>query len=693
MAELRNRLREADRVSPPDLWAEIGARAEGITAPLPNRPPDRAKRFLTATLAFAVFAASGVLVWRALRPTPRPPASETPAPPGDPWASYGEGWTQLPAPPEPRQGATLAWAGDELLYWGGVRSGDTDYAPTSDGYAFDPVTGAWRPIPPSPVPGKYTRAVWTGTEAIFWGAQRGQDSGLASASGLAFDPATERWHEIPSSPHQPSFGGALVWTGSELISWGGGAPGDPENTQGAAYDPETDMWRRIADAPIGLNLASGVWTGHEMIVLGSLLNSRNIASTSHVVGAAYDPTTDSWHRIAPSELSPQASSAVWTGDRMVAWDYAFKAAEYFPDRDEWRPLPDVPGESGECYVDSAVVEGTVFAWDCGYAATLPPGATEWDPVNGGVTEPTVTANDQPYRLFRFAQLVPAGDVLAMAAEGITVGDRGTSCYGCRGAPMSFWVFRPIGAQAPPATAEQAYLPPHLAGGDGWYTHESAPAPDGDATVAWASTVPFARSDLSLGAAIPPDTITSLSPNDVLVTVETTPWTFDPSSGPYPYEATSFDLAQAARRGPEAEEPTGRYTVLEIDDPAALIRVYLGSDSPDPALVERAQHELDTLQLPPVCPIPAHGPYGMNLSVNRGVSGEVVTITGPMPFQREDGTYAPDGDAVMIAWWNGSPEAWESLLSFSTASPSPGVAGSPVLRLGEGGRSQCSFSIT
>jgi hypothetical protein len=63
-------------------------------------------------------------------------------------------------------------------------------------------------------------------------------------------------------------------------------------------------------------------------------------------------------------------------------------------------------------------------------------------VNGGVTEPTVTANDKQYRLFRFAQLAPAGDVLAMAAEGITVGNKGMPCYGCPGAPTSFWVYRP-----------------------------------------------------------------------------------------------------------------------------------------------------------------------------------------------------------------------------------------------------------
>jgi hypothetical protein len=46
------------------------------------------------------------------------------------------------------------------------------------------------------------------------------------------------------------------------------------------------------------------------LLFGSLLNDRNIAETETSVGAAYDPSTDSWRTLPPSELSPQATSAV-----------------------------------------------------------------------------------------------------------------------------------------------------------------------------------------------------------------------------------------------------------------------------------------------------------------------------------------------------------------------------------------------
>lgn len=91
-------------------------------------------------------------------------------------------------------------------------------------------------------------------------------------------------------------------------------------TKGVAYHPAGDAWRAIDRAPIGLNLASGMWTGRELLVFGSLLDGRNVADTRTSVGAAYDPLRDAWRKLSPSRLSPQATSAVWLKGRIVAWD-------------------------------------------------------------------------------------------------------------------------------------------------------------------------------------------------------------------------------------------------------------------------------------------------------------------------------------------------------------------------------------
>ncbi len=67
----------------------------------------------------------------------------------------------------------------------------------------------------------------------------------------------------------------------------------------------------IARAPISLNNVNLVWTGTEVIALGSRLDIGNHASTRVAVGASYDPASDTWNRIADSRLSPQAESAAW----------------------------------------------------------------------------------------------------------------------------------------------------------------------------------------------------------------------------------------------------------------------------------------------------------------------------------------------------------------------------------------------
>jgi hypothetical protein len=214
------------------------------------------------------------------------------------------------------------------------------------------------------------------------------------------------------------------------------------NLTGAAYDPATDVWRRIADAPIGLNRAAGFWTGSRMLVFGSLLDGRNIADTEHAVGESYEPASDSWKEIAPSDLSPQATAAVWIDGRMVAFDYSWRSAEYDPATDAWNPLGHLDFQSGECYPDGALVAGEVFAFGCGEAAAWIPGDRTWTPIHGGLTESTVDVHDRPFQLWRFATLVSAGNVLFLDAEGLTVSEDGTPCYGCSGSPRSLWAFCP-----------------------------------------------------------------------------------------------------------------------------------------------------------------------------------------------------------------------------------------------------------
>jgi hypothetical protein len=260
------------------------------------------------------------------------------------------------------------------------------------------------------------------------------------------------------------------------------------------------------------------------------------------------------------------------------------------------------------------------------------------------------------------------------------------------APDSWPAWQPIPANVePPQDEDVVYLPPRFGGAVGWFTKSSRPARAGDATTAWASTIPFEPEHGAI--AIPANTITTLPPDGIVLTALTVMSDYDSALGPFPFDISGLALADAEQRRPTAEEPPGEYAVLELSSEPVLIRVYFGTASPSKRLVERAQEALDTLQLPPICPAPAGGGYGAELSAEEGAAGDQVTVSGPMPFQRKDGSYDTSGQTRMIVWWNASPKDWPYLSSFSNVDPSPAVQGSPLLRLGEGGGDTCSFSVS
>ncbi|MGH2594529.1 MAG: Kelch repeat-containing protein [Actinomycetota bacterium] len=575
----------------------------------------RRHRLVAALVAVVVFSAAGVFTLRAFEPVRDAARAHVRAAtgPGDPWAGYAEGWTELPPPPKVPQGAAFVWTGSALLLWGGYDGSNSSM--TSAGYSFDPSTNAWQTLPQAPVAVANARPVWTGHEAIFWG---GNDSERNRLDGVAYDPVSETWRMLPPAPLDPAWGGVTVWTGSELIVWGGGDPGNATNTSGAAYDPSTDVWHLIADAPIGLNLASGVWSGTEMIVFGSLLDHRNVAATDHALGEAYDPKTDAWRVLAPSELSPQASSSVWLDGGMFSWDYETHGAWYDPGTDTWGDVQKLPIEPSECYPDSVTVGPMIFAWFCGEVATYDTTTQDWRDVTGGMTTSTIEANGQSYILYRFASLAAAGDVVALAGEGITVTDAGEPCYGCPGSPSAFWIYRPP-SQTPTITGLE---PPSFEPADGWATISTSTDPivadPKSCCATWAANVPFAAEDLSKDSVdgvlrwwtFPGLTIRELPPEGIVIVAEVDPTLPSRCCG-------HFDAAAALRLS-DADVQRSWEGQIAPNVPLYLldayvggrdldVRIFFGSLDPSEATLSAAQDELDRLVIPPA---PA-GPFPSN----------------------------------------------------------------------------------
>ncbi|HEV2952016.1 MAG TPA: hypothetical protein VGZ51_07925, partial [Actinomycetota bacterium] len=363
-------------------------------------PPAAGRRVVAATVAVGVFATAALFAWDLSHPDRN--VGPKPVQAVDLAAQLPEGWSELPAPPEVRTGAATAWTGSQLLVWGGYEYVGSNEDPDADGFAFDAATHRWGSIPPSPLAGRSDAAsAWTGTELLIWG---GWDGGFRDppyfGDGAAFDPVTGTWRMLAPAPIEARTAFS-VWTGEELIVWGS-TDRAARRMDGAAYDPITNTWRTIADGPMDITDGSAVWTGEEMLVFGAALDSNNQADTPTAIGAAYDPASDTWRALPPSNLSPQAMTAGWLNDELIAWDYDHASSAYAPGTDAWRTLPDVPLRFSECRPKSVATSRTVFGEFCGKTVVFSPEEEAWhripmpshDPPGGccSVLEPAVAGD-------------------------------------------------------------------------------------------------------------------------------------------------------------------------------------------------------------------------------------------------------------------------------------------------------------
>ena len=184
-------------------------------------------------------------------------------------ACIGDTWTptNLTGAPDARASHTAVWTGSEMIVWGGY--GCDGNCVLNTGGRYNPSTNSWTATSTTNAPeGRiYHTAVWTGSEMIVWGG-----AGDYSNSGGDIIRAADSW-TATSTTNVPGarFSHTAVWTGSEMIVWGGS--GDTINfffNTGGRYNPSTNSWTATstANAPAPRNAHTAVWTGTQMIVWG-----------------------------------------------------------------------------------------------------------------------------------------------------------------------------------------------------------------------------------------------------------------------------------------------------------------------------------------------------------------------------------------------------------------------------------------
>jgi N-acetylneuraminic acid mutarotase len=230
-------------------------------------------------------------------------------------------WVEIPAngAPTGRLDPGIVWTGDEMIVWGGDFDEGSSPSALADGAAYSPASSVWRPLATAnePQARAFHTMVWTGEEVIVWsGSPSASYSEDFTDTGGAYSPAADSWRTITTeNAPEPRINGAVVWTGSEVIVWGGEDKANDQLGDGAAYDPVTDSWRTLSNdgAPAPRERHSMVWTGREAFVFGGL-------GCAPCDIAAYDPATDSWRSIEGGPImNDELAHGVWSGSEVLIW--------------------------------------------------------------------------------------------------------------------------------------------------------------------------------------------------------------------------------------------------------------------------------------------------------------------------------------------------------------------------------------
>ena len=269
--------------------------------PIANSP-------LTVSAQTVVWTGTEMIVWGGIGIDPLYPyviGLNTGArynPTSDTWVATSAGSSV----PYGRLAHTAIWTGTEMIVWGDNRESWFLGSPvrTPAVGTFPPSTVGWRPPSATVFPSARTvhSAVWTGEEMIVWGPWRG----LAQHRRALQPDDGQLGRNVDG--RQRAAGAPRTRRGLDRSR--DDRPGVIQRyIDRGTLRPATDSWRTMSPGP---SVAAGnfgsptyLWTGTEMIVWGGCCN--------HAGEGRYNPTTDSWTTISTGPGAPYASVRPFEG--------------------------------------------------------------------------------------------------------------------------------------------------------------------------------------------------------------------------------------------------------------------------------------------------------------------------------------------------------------------------------------------
>src|SRR5581483_6444326 len=186
------------------------------------------------------------------------------------------------------------------------------------------------------------------------------------AAPLADEPPPAGWRRGSPGPLRHRDGAVEVWTGRELVVWGG----DPDGDTGAAYDPVADRWRPLERAPIPARCGgTAAWTGRALLVWGPACSAGGPAAaaawTPAGPGRPGEPGAPGrWRTLPPGPLPGGADPvSAWTGRDWLVVTPSGRAAALDPDRGRWRALAPAPRPFTTATAAWTGRELAVVAWE------------------------------------------------------------------------------------------------------------------------------------------------------------------------------------------------------------------------------------------------------------------------------------------------------------------------------------------
>ncbi|MEY4630146.1 MAG: hypothetical protein RIQ81_266 [Pseudomonadota bacterium] len=292
-------------------------------------------------------------------------------PPSQPDSWTATSTTQAPAL---RRHHAAVWTGSKLIVWGGGTGGEPVLVPVATGGIYDPVADSWTAVQTAGAPDARQNhaAIWTGSKMIVWG---GIDRVTETAfdSGGAFDPVLNQWSNISAvgapSPRWFPYSVGAVWTGTEMIVWGGSVFQDGvfgvTNT-GGHYDPSSNSWSSttLDGAPLMRRGHAMHWAGTKLVVWGGVDDQ----GAAYGDGAIYIPGTG-WSSIT-STNAPDARTnftSVLAGTKMMVWgghngSELQTGSVYDIPGNQWTAMETTNAPLGRVYASAVWTGSKVIVW-------------------------------------------------------------------------------------------------------------------------------------------------------------------------------------------------------------------------------------------------------------------------------------------------------------------------------------------